>query len=166
MAKDGATRAKARAAFESGKSARSICATMGLARNTLAAWITSGGWVAGKNAPKLIQKEEKALEVAAARLGLDKAKVTAKIAQRLNAKMAVRITDSGSFSTCPLPPDFETGPDGKTMFGGETLTVTDDAGTQGKALDQAIAVLGMAKVQVDPSDEFRAFFGSLKGGAK
>jgi ElaB/YqjD/DUF883 family membrane-anchored ribosome-binding protein len=156
VAKDAKTRAKARALFEGGESARSICRTLKLARNTLAEWITSDGWEAGKNEPKLIQKEQDALEKERERIGLTKARVEAKIARRLDAKMAVRITDSGSFSTVPLPAGIEVGEDGTAEAFGMTVQVTDDARTQDKALDQAIEVLGMNKSAADLASGIRS----------
>jgi hypothetical protein len=162
MAKDAKIHAKARALYEAGESFEKIAPKVGASVRSLKSWCKKEGWIKGEAAPKLHEKEAKALEQERERLGLSKARVQAKIASRFEAKMAVRVTDSGAFSTVPLPSGIEVDEDGKADFGGERLRVTDDVRTQDKALDQAIAVLGMAKVQVEASDDLRALFQSMR----
>lgn len=137
MAKDAKTRGRARVLYEAGHSLRDIAAELNTAFTSVKNWAKKEGWVKGKAAPKLAQREEQALERQAERNGLTKAKVSAKVLALMEAR--------------------------KTVFHqGVPMAETTDNGTQVAATSLAADILGMKKLQVDPSDEFRAFFGSLK----
>jgi hypothetical protein len=161
------TWARAKVLHEEGKSFEEIHQELHLPSRTLKWRAKKEGWVKGRLAQELHQKEEDARGKERERLGLTKARVEAKIAQRLDAKMAVLITDSGSFSTVPLPPGVVVGEDGRADVLGGSFIVTDDAKTQDKAIDQAIDVLGMKKeiLTVNPSDELRKLWALAKGAA-
>lgn len=141
MARDAKTRGKAKALYEKGESLRDIAGELHIAFTSVKNWAKKEQWVKGKAAPKLAQREEAALEREAERHGVTKGKVFAKVAELMEAE--------------------------KTEFykGMPVASVTDNSARLG-ATNLAADILGMKKIQVDPSDEFRAFFGSLKGGAK
>lgn len=161
MAKDAKTRAKARALYEAGQSFAQIAPKVKAGIRSLKSWCKSEGWTKGESAPKLHQIEQFAIEREAEVQGITKAKVLAKIAEHIDAKSLAVITTQGAVSLAPMLAKAAV-KDGKGEFQGIEYDVVPDRKTQQKAVDQAIAVLGMAKVQVDPSDEFRAFFGGLK----
>lgn len=135
--KDAKTRAQARALYEAGQSLRFIANELDANFQTVQNWSKKDGWIKGKAQSKLEQREADAMERGAERAGLTKAKVAAKVIALMDAK--------------------------KTVFHqGIPMAETTDNGTQVAATSLAADILGMKKVQVDPSDEFRAFFGSLR----
>jgi hypothetical protein len=167
VAKDAKTRAKARVLYEAGQSLRSICKETGIARNTLAGWISSEGWVARKIEPKLIQREEAALEKEAERHGVTKARILAKVGELLDAKSIAAVTTQGAISLCPLPANSKAKLGGKEAVAGIDGDVVPDRATQIAAAKMGIDVLGMKKeiVTVNPSDEMRKLWSLAKGQA-
>lgn len=165
MAKDAKTKAKARALYEAGQSFREVAQAVGTSFTSVKLWAKKDGWEKGKAAPKIAQKEEEALEREAEHRGLTKARVAAKIAQRLEAKSILRKSDNGGIALIPMPAGAKVEDGGLAQVFGGTYYVTEDTRTQDKAIDQAIAVLGMAKVEVDAGEGLRQFFQSLRGPA-
>lgn len=140
MAKDAKTRAKARALYEAGESFAQIAPKVKASVRILKDWCKNEGWVKGESAPKLHQKAEKALEAEAERHGVTKGRVFEKVAELMEAK--------------------------KTEFykGVPVCDVTDN-GTRLGATSLAADLLGMKKVEVEPGEEFRQFFQSLRAPA-
>lgn len=129
---------QAKALYHAGKSLTQIKAKTGVSKVTLLKWKAQFDWgEKGKALPELERKEAVKLEAEAERNGVTRGKVFAKVAELMDAQ--------------------------KTEFykGVKVCTVTDN-GTRLGATSLAADLLGMKKLVVDPSDEFRAFFGGLK----
>ncbi len=129
---------QAKALYHAGKSLTQIRAKTGVSKMTLLAWKAKYNWgEKGQALPELERKEAAKLESEAEKAGLKKAVVAAKILSLMSAEKHI-------------------------VFNGELKKVSDN-GAQVSATSLAADVLGMKKIQVDPSDEFRSFFSGLKG---
>lgn len=154
---------QAKALWHAGKSLTQIKEKTGVSKMTLVKWKEKYNWgIKGANLPELERKAEVKLEKEAERHGITKAKVFAKIAEHIDAASLAVITTQGAVSLAPMAPGQQV-KGGKGEFMGIQYDVVPDRKTQAKAIDQAISILGMAKVQVDATDEFRNFFSGLKG---
>ena len=182
MAKDAKTRAKARALYESGKSFAQIADVLPAGVRTLKGWCKSEGWIKGESAPELHRIEQEKLEAEAEKAGIDRAKILNELALvgLADIKDLITVDKDGNVQARDLD---SLGAASRTIksikqkktsrkeHGAEGATieeVTLEYVTHDKigALVEAGNILGIKKLQVDPSDEFRAFFGSLKGGTK
>jgi hypothetical protein len=166
MAKDAASRAKGKAAHGKGDGSRGVAAAAGVDVKTAQKWIRGwekDGFPKGFLGSKLDQKAEVALEAEAERHGITKGKVFAKIAELIDAKSVAVITTQGAVSLCPMLPKAKVSEKGKADFMGIEYDVVPDRKTQAEMTKLAADVLGMKKVEIDPSDGFRDFFQSLKG---
>lgn len=124
MAKDGKTRAKARALYEAGESTSQIAPKVNASIRSIKEWCKKEKWVKGSSAPKLHQKAEEALEKEAERYGVTKAKVLAKVAELMDAQ--------------------------KTEFYmGKPVATVEDNGTQTSATSLAADILGMKRGNLD-----------------
>lgn len=148
MAKDAKTRAKARTAYEKGDSLRTIAADLNIAFTSVKNWAKTEGWIKGKSASKLAQKEEAALEAEAERHGITKGKVLAKVAELIDAKSLAVITTQGAVSLAPMLPTAKV-TQGKGDFMGIQYDVVPDRKTQMEAAKLAADVLGMKKAGLD-----------------
>lgn len=148
MAKDAKTRAKAKTAYEAGDSLRTIAADLNIAFTSVKNWAKTEGWIKGKAASKLAQKEEAALEAEAERHGITKGKVFAKIAELIDAKSVAVITTQGAVSLCPMLPGAKV-TDGKAGFQGIQYDVVPDRKTQGEMTKLAADVLKMKGAHLD-----------------
>lgn len=164
MAKDARTRAKARAQYEAGHSLNDIAKELDLDRKSVLAWSKKEGWIKGRKGPELDRKAEEALEAEAERHGVTKARILAKVGQLLDAESVAVITTQGAVSLAPLQPDAKT-TKGKADFMGIAYDVVPDRSTQIAAAKMGIDVLGMKKVTIDPSEDFRNLWNDLKGAA-
>jgi len=148
VARDARIKAKAKALYEAGESARSISKSLQVARNTLAEWISSGAWEARKTEPKLIRKEQEALEAEAERHGITKAKVLTKLSELIDAQSVAVITTQGAVSLCPMLPGAKVSKDGKADFMGIQYDVVPDRKSQIEVTKLAADVLGMKKLDI------------------
>jgi hypothetical protein len=156
---------KAKALYHAGKSLEQIRVKTGVSKTTLIAWKTRYNWgEKGQALPELERIEASKLESEAEKHGINKARVFAKIAELIDAKSLAVITTQGAVSLAPMLPS-ATVAKGKGEFMGIQYNVVPDRKTQIEATKLASDVLGMKKMQVDPSDEFRSFFTGLKGNA-
>lgn len=154
---------QAKALWYAGQSLQKIKEKTGISKVTLLKWKEKYNWSEkGTDLPKLERIEAAKIESEAERHGITKAKVFAKIAEHIDAASLAVITTQGAVSLAPMTPGQQV-EGGKGEFMGIRYDVVPDRKTQAKAIDQAIAILGMAKVQVDATDEFRSFFSGLKG---
>jgi hypothetical protein len=167
VAKDAKTIAKAKALYEAGESLRDVAQAVGSSFTAVKMWAKKGAWVKGKSAPKLAQKEEEALEKEAARHGVDKARILAKIDELLDAKSIAATTTQGAISLCPVPPELNAQYGDTAEVAGITAPVVPDRATQIAAAKMGIDVLGMKKevLTVNPSDELRKLWSLAKGQA-
>lgn len=141
--KDPKVRAKARALYESGMPGRQVCKQVGIARNTLADWVESDGWVFRKTEPKLIRKEEEALEREAERHGITRAKVLSKLGHLVDAKTAL-VEGQMGYARIPLPEGTQVN-DGHAIIEGKPALIVDDRETQVNIIKISVDVLGMKR---------------------
>lgn len=131
---------EAKALYHAGKSLEEIRSKTGVSKPTLLKWKKDFNWgKKGQALPELERIEAAKLEKERERRGLTKARVEAKVISLMDAQ--------------------------KTVFHqGIPMATVEDNGTQLGATSLAADILGMKKLQVDPSEEFRAFFSGLKAG--
>jgi uncharacterized protein YjcR len=129
---------QAKALYHAGKSLTQIKAKTGVSKVTLLKWKAQYNWgIKGEALPELERKEAVKLEAEAERHGVTKAKVFAKVGQLMDAENSILVNDKQVKT-----------PDNRIQLGATSL---------------AADILGMKKLVVDPSDEFRSFFSGLKG---
>jgi len=156
MAKDAKTRAKARALYEAGHSLNDIAKELDLDRKSVLAWSKKEGWIKGRKGPELDRKAEEALEAEAARHGVTKGKVLAKVAELIDAKSLAVITTQGAVSLAPMLPDAKVSEKGKGDFMGIQYDVVPDRKTQMEAAKLAADVLGMKRSHLDITSNGRS----------
>lgn len=162
MAKDAKTKARARVLHEAGQSLREVAQAVGVSFTAVKLWAKNEGWVKGKSAPKIAQKEEAALEAEAERHGVTKGRILAKVAELLDAKSIAATTTQGAISLCPVPPSLKAKYGDTAEVAGISAPVVPDRATQIAAAKMGIDVLGLKKVQVEAGDDIRNLFRSMR----
>lgn len=150
MAKPAPNWPKAKSLYEAGNGWPFIHSQTSIPVRTLKYRAKKEKWQKNRIAPVLHDREVQALERAAEKRGITRAKVLDKVAELIDAQSVAVITTQGAVSLCPMLPEAKANKEGKSTFQGIEYDVVPDRRTQLEATKIAADVLGMKR---DPATE-------------